>query len=149
VAYLLDTSLLARLANTADTQYASALNAIVELHRRREILHLTPQVLIEFRNVATRPKAQNGLGLSVAETIQKAESFEKLFPLLPETAATYPEWKAIVDGLGIVGKQVHDARLVAICRANAITHLLTFNIGHFARLVGTRQDIIVVDPKSI
>jgi hypothetical protein len=52
-------------------KYAVALNAIVEIHRRGKILHLTPQVLIEFRNVATRPKAQNGLDLSSAEAARK------------------------------------------------------------------------------
>jgi len=64
VAYLIDTSVLARLANAADVRYAIADRAVMELHRRGEVLHLTPQVLVEFWNVATRPLAVNGLGLS-------------------------------------------------------------------------------------
>ncbi len=64
MAYLLDTSILAPLANAADAQHAAAARAVVELHRRSEALHVTPQVLIEFHNLATRPKAQSGLGLS-------------------------------------------------------------------------------------
>ena len=54
MAYHVDTSVLARLANTADAQHAVAVRATLELHRRGELLHVTPQVLIEFRNVATR-----------------------------------------------------------------------------------------------
>lgn len=61
---LLDTNVLVRLANTADAAYLVAVRAVVELHRRGEVLHVTPQNLIEFRSVATRPGALNGLGLS-------------------------------------------------------------------------------------
>ncbi len=31
--------------------------AVLELHRRGEVLNVTPQVLVEFRGVATRPVA--------------------------------------------------------------------------------------------
>ena len=57
MAYLTDTSILARLANATDAQHSVAVQAVLELHRRGEVLHLTPQVLVEFRNVATRPTA--------------------------------------------------------------------------------------------
>ena len=115
MAYLLDTSVLARLANTADAQHSVAARAVLELHRRGEVLHITPQVLIEFRNVATRPVAVNGLGLSAVDAEAQATAFETSFPLLPETPDIYPARKALVSGLGIIGKQVHDARLMAIC----------------------------------
>ena len=149
MAYLVDTSLLARLGNTADAQHAVALNAVVKLHRRGEFLHLAPKVLIEFRNVATRPKAQNGLGLSSEEAARKSELFEKAFPLLTALPTIYPTWKTIVEGLGVIGKQVHDARLVAICQTHGISHLLTFNVGHFTRLAGQQPNVVVVDPRSV
>jgi len=44
---------------------------------------------------------------------------------------------------------VHDARLVAVCHVNKVTHLLTFNVGHFARLAGFGPGIIVVDPSTV
>ena len=50
MAYLVDTSVLARLANTADPFHVVATHAIVELHRRGEALHVTAQNLVEFRN---------------------------------------------------------------------------------------------------
>jgi hypothetical protein len=59
---LVDTSILGRLANVADVSYPVTLRAVAELHRRGEVLQITPQNLIEFRNAATRPKAANGLG---------------------------------------------------------------------------------------
>lgn len=149
MAYLVDTNVLVRLANVADPKYAVADQAVADLHSRSKILHVTPQILIEFRNVATRPIAQNGLGLSAVEAAGKAAGFEASFPMLTETPDIYPAWKAIVDTLGTTGKQVHDARLVAVCHVNGITHLLTFNISDFAGMTGFGQGIVVVDPASV
>lgn len=149
MAHLVDTSILARLANSADASHATASRVVVELHRRGEILHITAQNLIEFRSVATRPQAINGLGLSVSEAEAKAAVFEGTFPLLAETPAIYPQWKRLVGALGVVGKQVHDARLVAVCHAYDVRHLLTFNVSHFARLAEFEPGIVVVDPTQV
>jgi predicted nucleic acid-binding protein len=149
VPYLIDTSVLTRLANLADAQYAIADRAVVELHRRGEVLHITPQVLIEFRNAATRPAALNGLGLSVVDTEAQAAGFEATFPVLAETPAIFPAWKALVGALGVIGKRVHDARLVAVCHVHAVTHLLTFNVSHFVGLAGFGPGIVVVDPATV
>jgi predicted nucleic-acid-binding protein len=67
MAFLLDTNILVRLANVNDAQHPVATWAALELHRRGEILHITLQVLIEFRNVATRPKSANGAGLPILD----------------------------------------------------------------------------------
>jgi predicted nucleic acid-binding protein len=147
VAYLIDTSVLVRLANTVDVSYPIALRAVVELHRRAGVLHVTPQNLIEFRNAATRPTAVNGLGLTAAEA--KASAFEVTFPLLTEIPDIYPAWKALVGALGVIGKQVYDARLVAICHVYGISHLLTFNVSHFTRLAKIGPGIVVVEPANV
>ncbi|HTU18572.1 MAG TPA: type II toxin-antitoxin system VapC family toxin [Gemmataceae bacterium] len=149
MAYLIDTSILARLANATDALYPLADQAIVELHRRGELLHVTPQVLIEFRNVATRPLAMNGLGFSIVEAETHIATFEARFPLLVETPDIYPAWKALVGALGVIGKQVHDARLVAVCHVHKITHLLTFNVSHFLRMASFGPGVTVVDPRSV
>jgi predicted nucleic acid-binding protein len=149
MAYLIDTNVLGRLANKSDAQHGVALHAAIELHRRGEILQLTPQVLIEFRSMATRPTAQNGLGLSAVDTEALAAGFETAFPLVEDTPDIYPVWKGIVAGLGIIGKQVHDARLVAVCHVYAITHLLTFNIADFGRMAQFGPGLVIVDPASV
>ncbi len=79
MAYLIDTSILGRLANVSDAQHAVATHAVLELHRRGEVLHVTPQVMIEFRNVATRPVANNGLGLSTVDTEALARRLRRGF----------------------------------------------------------------------
>jgi predicted nucleic acid-binding protein len=149
MAVLVDTSVLGRLANRADASHAVALTALTELHRRGEILHVTAQNLIEFRNFATRPVGANGLGLPAATVAAIALTFEASFPLLEESRDIYPAWRAIVDGLGVVGKQVHDARLVAVCHVHRVSQILTFNVGHFNRLAGYGPGVAILDPTVI
>jgi len=149
MALLLDTSLLGRLANAADPLHAVAAAAVLELHRRGETLHLTSQVLIEFRNAATRPLAVNGLGHSIAKAEATAASFEAKFSFLPETPDIFPAWKAIVASLGVIGKRVHDARLIAICHVHQITHLLTFNTRHFVQMGTLPPGVVIVDPATV
>lgn len=149
MALLIDTSILVRLANASDPQHPVAARAVMELHRRSEILHITPQVLIEFRNVATRPKSANGAGLPIPEDEMHVATFETKFPLLAEIPDIYPAWKALVSSLGIIGKQVHDARLVAICHVHGVPHLLTFNLTHFTRMARFGPGVTVVDPATV
>lgn len=79
----------------------------------------------------------------------QAEAFEQKFLLLPETPDIYPAWKALVQAADVVGKQVHDARLVAVCHVYGITHILTFNVRHFARLATFAPGVVVVDPNTV
>lgn len=118
--YLIHTSVAIRLANVTDANHKVAAQAVLELHRRGEDVRLTSQVLVEFWNAATRPITLNELGL------------------LPADAE-----------LQVIGKQVHDARLVAVCHVHAITHALTFNVGHFTRLAGFGPGVIVVHPARV
>lgn len=149
MAYLLDTSILARLANSSDTQHAIAVQAVTKLRLADESLHISPQNLVEFRNVATRPIANNGLGLNCAEAERLAGLYESVFPLLAETPDIYPVWKTPVHDHAVIGKQVHDARLVAICHVRGVSHILTFNVGHFGRFAATPPGLAIVDPKTV
>ncbi len=149
MSYLVETPLLLRLANPSDVLYPVADAAIAGLQTRGESLHIAPQNLVEFRNGATRPVEANGLGLAPSDVEAQAEAFEQKFLLLPETPDIYPAWKASVKAAGVTGKQVHDARLVAICHVYGVAHILTFNVRHFARLAVFGPGVTVVDPASI
>jgi predicted nucleic acid-binding protein len=146
---LLDTSVLCRLANTLDRDHASTGLVLAELHRRGERICITPQNLVEFRNVATRPVAVNGLGMSAANADQLSSEFEQTFHLLPDTPDIFPAWKALVSRGSVIGKQVHDARLVAVCHAHQIDQLLRFNAGHFNRLAAFGPPLQIVDPLTL
>lgn len=149
MAFLIDTSILGRLANFKDPHHSVATAAIAELHRWGELLHITPQNLVEFRNIATRLASVNGLGLTIQETETYSDNFERIFPRLDDAPGIFPVWKSIVAALGVIGKQVHDARLVAVCHVHAVSHILTFNVAHFARFANFGPGLVVVDPRSI
>jgi|SRR5437588_10828714 len=134
--YLADTNILLRWVTPADPQHSQAVNSVKELQRRGEIVHITPQNLIEFWGVATRPAAANGLGMSPAEAEKQVESLELLFPLVPDTPDVYKEWRKLVSAAGVSGVKVHDARLAAVAIAHGLTHVLTFNAADFKRFVG-------------
>ena len=72
MACLVDTSILLRLVNGSDAQYDVALNAVTTLLSQGETLYLTAQSMIEFRSGATRPIANNGLGLTPQAAAQRA-----------------------------------------------------------------------------
>ena len=57
---MVDTSLLVRLANSSDVLYPVALQAVTELHLQGVQFCITPQNLIEFRNVGSAPSTKTG-----------------------------------------------------------------------------------------
>ncbi len=112
---------------------------------RGDELRVIAQNLIEFWAVATRPIIDNGLGLTVAQAEQELTKLKALFTILPDTADILPEREQLVVRHQVLGKQVHDARLVAAMKVHNVTHLLTFNTTDFKRFTG----ITVVSPSSI
>lgn len=149
MAFLVDTSILVRLVNRADPAYTIADRAVVELHQRGELLHITPQVLIEFRSVATRPAVANGLGIAANDAEKKAAEFETLFPVLPDSPAIFIVWKSLVAAVGVIGKQVHDARLAAVCHVHGVDNILTFNVAHFSALAAFGTGLTIVHPTMV
>jgi predicted nucleic acid-binding protein len=146
MAYLFDTNLFLRLARQNDPQRQLALEALQRLRSRNEVLYFTPQVLSEFWNVCTRPAtARGGLGLSLTQTERKARLIERYFRLLPDSLATFEEWRRLVVTHSVMGVEVHDAKLVASMNVYLITHLITFNVADFKRYSG----ITAVSPGDV
>jgi predicted nucleic acid-binding protein len=105
---------------------------------------LTPQVLIEFWVVATRPLEVNGLGWTTRKTRQEIAQILYQFTLLEETPDVFTLWFQLVAEYDIKGKRTHDIRLLAVMKAHRITHLLTFNPDDFIAL----PDITIVNPQN-
>ncbi|MEW6126459.1 MAG: PIN domain-containing protein [Acidobacteriota bacterium] len=143
--YLLDTNGLLRRARLNDPQHQAARMAITKLVNNGDLLHITCQNVIEFWNVLTRPKTNNGFGLTPAQADAEIHQLENFFPLLPDIPDIYKHWRQLVVTYQVSGVQVHDARLVGAMLAHGITHLLTFNISDFKRF----SSITVVDPNSL
>jgi hypothetical protein len=142
---LQDTNIVARMAQPGTAQYRTAFDAVAALRLRGDIPCLVPQVLTEFWVVCTRPVSANGLGLSAAQAAAELARVLALFPLLPETAGIFPEWRRLVVAHQVVGRNAYDARLVAGMAVHGITHILTFNTADFTRYPG----ITVLDPAAV
>ena len=142
MAYLLDTNVAWRRVQKTNPHHADVKSAIDALVLAGEQIYITAQNLIEFRSVATRPESANGLGLTAAVASVKAQEMETLFALLPEMPTIYPQWRSLVNQYAVIGKQVHDARLVAVMLVHGVTHLLTLNPTDFRRF----SEISVVEP---
>jgi predicted nucleic acid-binding protein len=91
----------------------------------------------------------NGLGWSGSDAEAESAIFEALFTFLPDTSGTFMEWKRIVATLGIIGVQVHDARLFAVCQVHNISSIPTFNSAHFERFKSLNPNYRVIDPSSV
>jgi predicted nucleic acid-binding protein len=113
--------------------YGDTARAVNILLAREDELFVVAQNLIEFWAVATRPIANNGLGLTVARATQELTKLKALFAILPDTAEILSEWEQLVVKHQVLGRQVYDARLVAAMNVHNLTHLLTFNTGDFKR----------------
>jgi predicted nucleic acid-binding protein len=133
VSYLLDTNILVRWANPADSNHALVTSSLVSLHRQAEELYIARQNLVEFWAVATRAKANNGLEWTIAETRAVVDEAIELFTVLPDNDQVFAVWLKVVEEKGITGFRCHDARIAATAIYNGITHLLTINVDDFKR----------------
>ena len=145
--YLIDTNVLLAVAHPADSRYPVVQAAIRKLWVNAYDLQTTLQNFSEFWNVSTRPTDRNGFGRTSFETGQLLQRLERLFPLLPDSPAMYPEWKRLVVNYRVLGVQVHDARLVAAMLIHDVTHILTFNTQDFTRYAP--EGIVAVNPAAV
>ena len=145
--YLLDTNVITRIANPMDAQHPVAKNAVEMLLAQGEALYVTPQNLIEFRVIATRPTDANGLGWSMADTESWTAKFEAMFGMLTENGLIFLHWKTLMNVTGTIGKPAHDGRLASVAHVYGVPHILTFNVKDFRRYI--IHGVTPVDPSSI
>lgn len=142
---LSDSGILIRLFQQGDVYHAAVNRAVAALRTRGDEPAYGFQNVTEFWNVSTRPAtARGGLGLSLAEADRRLTRIETSFRYLVELRRVRRPWRQLVLTHRVQGKQVHDARLVALMQAHGITHILTLNGPDFARYPG----ITVIDPAS-
>ena len=143
--YALDTNVLARSIESDHPQNAEAIAAILALLQRAHDVYVLPQNLIEFWVISTRPRKENGLGLSPVEADAHLAKFESLFLLPADRKAVYDTWRRLVTEHEVRGKNAHDARIAAALMAHKITHLVTFNTSDFKRFT----EITVLAPSNV
>ena len=153
MAHLVDSNVLLRRQEPKHPHFQAADGAVGRLQRRNERLCVARQNLIEFRNVASRPLDKNGLGLTPAEADLELDDVEQELDILSDNDRIYAVWRKLIAAKAVSGKQVHDARLVAVMLTYGITHLLTFNVQDFLRFQTLPPEIspgiVVVAPSEV
>jgi predicted nucleic acid-binding protein len=148
MSFLLDTGILLRLADDRDLQHPIITQAIRSLIGKGEELLITTQNVAEFCNVATRPIANGGLGLSSKDGLDLfIREVEPICTVLTEPDKVFHQLKQLIAKYGVIGKQVHDARLVAMMLVWQIENVLTLNDRDFARY--QLEGITIVTPGSL
>ena len=128
---LLDTNILLRLAVVSHPTHTDAVSAVHKIRQRGDQPAIVPQVLYEYWVVATRPTAQNGLGLTPADARLAIDEFLKSIALLRDERGIFDNWLADVTDLAISGKRAHDARLVAAMQRHGLQQIVIFNKSDF------------------
>jgi predicted nucleic acid-binding protein len=150
--YLVDTNILTRISDPAHAMHQEALDAVTLLIQQGHRVHVVPQNFYEFWVVATRPVSVNGLGKTAAEALLDLTNLADLFLWLDESPPVYSVWERLVTGTPILGRNAHDARLVAAMTVHGLTHLLTFNVQDFRHyasiLAATPRDILTASAPS-
>ena len=143
--FVADANILLRSAEPTHRHHQAAEDAVAALGFRGYTAHVFPQAYYEFWVAATRPKAQNGLGLTPAQAAAELNRLKTLFVSLGDTPDVYDEWEALVIRHNVSGKPAHDARLVAAMTVHGVGTLLTFNDQDFTRYTG----ITVLTPWAV
>lgn len=148
MAYLLDTGILVRLINAQDARHSEVEQAVDKLIIREEELFVATQNLAELWNVATRPVANNGLALNTATVHQLyQDTIVPATSIVAEREGAHAIFLQLLTRYSVVGKQVHDARLVAIMLVWQIEKLLTLNDRYFRRF--EPEGIMIVTPADL
>ena len=142
---LLDTNILLRANQPSSPHFQSAVNAVVARIKADHRPCISSQTIYEFLAVATRPVAENGLGMPHPDADALLAKLLLGIDVVYDSPALVSELRRLVVVYRVTGKKVHDTRLVAAMRVNAIEQLLTFNDSDFRRFA----DIRVLTPDQI
>ncbi len=132
---LVDTNVLIRYMDETSPDNSMCVRALETLTAQGSDLSVCAQVLIEYWAVATRPLSANGLGFSVEKVDRQITEVCSAFTHLPEPGDIASEWRKLASLHAVIGKQAHDARIVALMLSHSIARILTFNASDFFALL--------------
>ena len=128
-----DTNIFLRLTDENSSQHEIAARATAVLFAQGATCYFAPQSMVEFWAVASRPVSVNGLGLSLLQVEDKVNEFLDEYELLEENPSIFTNWQNLATKYQVVGKQVHDTKLVATMLTHNIKTILTLNTNDFLR----------------
>lgn len=143
--HLLDTNVLLRYLVIEAPEHPVVAGAVSRLETRGASFAITTQNVVEMWSVVTRPTVGNGWGFSIAVADDYVRDALESFELLEDDSTFFFRWRGLVNAHQVSGKQVHDARLVAVMRTYRVPGILTLNPSDFVRYSG----IQVVHPARV
>jgi predicted nucleic acid-binding protein len=108
-------------------------------------LAMSGQIAREYLVVATRPVAQNGLGLATLDALANVQQFRQRVILCPETERVAARLLDLVRQHSLSGKRIHDANVVATMVAQGIGALVSENVDDFDEF----DEIEVIDTVAL
>jgi predicted nucleic acid-binding protein len=142
---LLDTNILLRLSEKAHPHYQPAIESLRRLAAEGRTFCIGSQTVGEFLAVAARAVEDRGLGMNQATADAELSKVTSALDILYDSPAVIVELRRLVVAYGVVGKSIHDARLVATMIGNGVRDILTFNVRDFARF----GEISVLNPLDL
>lgn len=127
---VVDTNVLLTATDRSRDHHDAATRFLNEDVRR---LAICPQIVREYLAVTSRPVDVNGLGLSSEDAVANVEQLLEGMEVLTEGPATTLSLMELIVARPSVGKQVHDANVVAVALAHRAAAIVTENTRHFAR----------------
>jgi predicted nucleic acid-binding protein len=145
-AVLVDTNVLLSATAPFRPLHQAALVVLNDWPNQGSVLATSSQVLREYLVVATRPVEVNGLGLGVDDALTNVIAFRSRMRLLEDSEAVWDRLRALITSYGCVGKQIHDANIVATALNFGVTRVVTTNVRDFTRFA---SEIEVTDLAAI
>jgi predicted nucleic acid-binding protein len=142
---LLDTNILLRLSEKTHAHFPAAMEAVRSLAADGHTFCIGSQTISEFLAVATRSIPDRGLGMDQATADSELAKVVSAIEILYDSPAVLSELRRLVITHRVIGKSIHDTKLVAAMNANGVKNILTFNGPDFDRFAG----INVRNPSTI
>ena len=140
-AVLVDTNVLLSATAPLRPLHQAALGVLNDWPNQGFVLAASTQVLREYLVVATRPVEANGLALSLDDALANVAAFRGRMRLLVESEPVWERLRGLISTHGCMGKQIHDANVVATALASGVMKLVTGNVADFKRFAAELEVI--------
>ena len=130
---LLDTNVILRCTNPGAPEHAAVVESIRGIVSRGDTCCVCAQSIAEIWAVLTRPIVANGYGLEPDDTRARIDTILSTLTLLPDSPGLFAAWLDLCSSHQVRGRQVFDARIVALMSTTGIARLVTLNPTDFTR----------------
>lgn len=137
----LDTNVLIYTRLALSPFHSAAVLKVEALEAAGHELWISRQTLREYLSGMSRPSALTGQ-IAMSSLLLDVQGFVASYHIAEDGPAVTAELINLLTSVGVGGKQVHDANIVATMRTHGVARLLTNNVADFNRFAS----LITVEP---